>query len=135
MRIHDHVKPGYHYPTALYLNRAKLPGEIGFHIRYYDGHVVAVDVSQRLPSGKLSLIGGGAAVCSPFDTFDPYLGEEIALARAINHLPKSTRTRVWQAYHGASRERKGATVRNTRDMPLMRAWSELVADAALGRRY
>lgn len=40
----------------------------------------------------------GVAYCNPVDNFCKERGRKLSLARAIGHMPRSTRTKIWETY-------------------------------------
>jgi len=43
-------------------------------------------------------IGYGESICNEVDNFNKSIGRKIALSRAINHLPKDVRSKIWEDY-------------------------------------
>lgn len=45
-----------------------------------------------------SLLNSGHSSCTINDTFSKEIGRKISLTRAVKELPKSERTKIWEAY-------------------------------------
>lgn len=57
-------------------------------------HVTAVLIN---PDDGVT-VGYGESVCNESDNFNRAIGRKIALARAINHLPRGERSKIWEDF-------------------------------------
>ena len=61
------------------------------------GHPITTAYVVDAASGEFKQLG--VAICALGDRFCKATGRKLALARALQDMPRTDRTLVWQAYH------------------------------------